>query len=221
MSPRQRVSASPSRRCSSRPAPGLLSLLSRPVALPLLLALSALPACASRQVTRVDPAAEVDLSGRWNDTDSRLVAEEMIRDALSSSWLAARSTPPVVVIGPVRNETLEHIATATFLKDVERALAASRRVVVVSAPGGRHALRTERRDQQEHARPATRAAFGAETGADLLLGGLISGIEDEEGGKRVLYYQVDLSLTDLETNEKVWLGQKKLKKVVARGRFRV
>ena len=31
--------------------------------------------CAQRRVTRVEPATPVDLSGRWNDTDSRLVAE--------------------------------------------------------------------------------------------------------------------------------------------------
>ena len=50
---------------------------------------------------------------------------------------------------------------------------------------------------------------------------VISSIEDHESGKAVYYYQVDLSLTDLETNEKVWLGQKKLKKVVASRHYKV
>ncbi len=195
----------------SRPLPRLLVLL---------LALG-LAACASRQVTRVDPATTVDLSGRWNDTDSRLVAETMIDDALRSPWLNARRDPPVVMVGPVRNETLEHVATETFLNDVERALASSGRVVVVSGPDERDPVRAERADQGANARPATRAAFGAETGADLMLSGVISSIEDREDGKQVLYYQVDLSLTDLESNEKVWLGQKKLKKVVGRGRYKV
>lgn len=176
--------------------------------------------CAPRRVTRVEPATPVDLSGRWNDTDSRLVAEEMIRDVLAAAWLGRWTQPPVVLVGPVENRTLEHIATETFLADIERALAASNHVVVVSAGDQRQALREERVDQQEHARPSTRAALGAETGADLMLSGTISAIEDHEGGKRVYYYQVDLSLTDLESSEKVWLGQKKLKKVVARGRFK-
>jgi uncharacterized protein (TIGR02722 family) len=176
--------------------------------------------CAPRQVTRVDPSTPVDLSGRWNDTDSRLVAETMIEDALRAPWLNARAEPPVIVVGAVRNETLEHIATQTFLNDVERALAGSGRVAVVSGPDDRDPIRTERADQQANARPATRAAFGAESGADLMLSGVISAIEDREDGKQVLYYQVDLSLTDLESNEKVWLGQKKLKKVVGRGRYK-
>ncbi|MFN2431566.1 MAG: penicillin-binding protein activator LpoB [Gemmatimonadota bacterium] len=181
---------------------------------------SILPACASRQVTRVEPATQIDLSGRWNDTDSRLVAEQMIDDVLSSSSLNAWQERPVVVLGPVRNETLEHIATETFLNDVERALAASGRVIVVAGPEDRDSVRREREEQQVYARPSTRAATRAETGADLLLGGVISAIEDREDGKQVVYYQVDLSLTDLESNEKIWLGQKKLKKYVGRGRYK-
>ncbi len=192
------------------------------IASPLLpaLSLALLVGCASRQVTRVDPASTVDFSGRWNDTDSRLVAEAMIDDALASPWLSGLGRPAAIVVGPIRNETLEHIPTATFTNDLQRALAGSGRAVVVAAPDERDEVRAERADQQGNARPSTRAAFGAETGADLMLGGVISSIEDRESGRAVYYYQVDLSLTDLETNEKVWLGQKKLKKVVARGRYK-
>ena len=202
------------------PFTGVRSLRS-PLVLPLVVLVLAAAAagCASRRVTRVEPSTTVDLSGRWNDTDSRLVAEEMIRDVLSSPWLAARESP-VIVLGPVENRTLEHIATDTFLRDVERALASSNRVVVVAGPAERGAVRQERAEQQVHARASTRAAEGVETGADLMLAGVISAIEDREGGRQVFYYQVDLTLTDLESNEKVWLGQKKLKKVVGRGRYK-
>ncbi len=34
------------------------------------------------KVTRVDIGVVTDLSGRWNDTDSRMVAEAMVKDAL-------------------------------------------------------------------------------------------------------------------------------------------
>ncbi len=196
--------------------------MTRRFILPLLpLLVLSVAACAPRRVTRVEPSAPVDLSGRWNDTDSRLVAEEMIDQVLSAPWIDGRSGRPVILLGPVRNETLEHIPTQAFLKDVERALAGSNRVVVVASPEERDPVRSERADQQEHARPATRAAWGAETGADLMLAGVISAIEDREGGRQVYYYQVDLALTELESNEKVWLGQKKLKKVVGRGRYKV
>ena len=41
----------------------------------------------STSVQRLDAEKEVDLSGAWNDSDSQLVAKEMIDDSLSRAWL--------------------------------------------------------------------------------------------------------------------------------------
>ena len=49
--------------------------------------------------------------------------------------------------------------------------------------------------------------------------GEINSIEDREGGTQITYYQVDLALTNIETNEKIWLGQKKIKKIIERKRI--
>jgi hypothetical protein len=57
-----------------------------------------------------------------------------------------------------------------------------------------------------------------ELGADFILMGDITAIEDVEGGREVVLYQVDLNLTDLETNLRTWVGQKKLKKFIQRRR---
>ena len=43
--------------------------------------------CAGPKVSRVGTDTVTDLSGRWNDTDSRLVAEEMVKEALSRPWI--------------------------------------------------------------------------------------------------------------------------------------
>ena len=58
-----------------------------------------------------------------------------------------------------------------------------------------------------------------ETGADYMLQGEIQSIEDREGGRSVVFYQVDLRLVDLQSNAKVWVGQHKIKKFVERPRF--
>ena len=42
---------------------------------------------ASKQVTRVDADTTIDLSGRWNDTDSRMVADDIIQDCLTHPWI--------------------------------------------------------------------------------------------------------------------------------------
>ncbi len=60
-----------------------------------------------------------------------------------------------------------------------------------------------------------------ELGADFILQGLINKIVDMEGKRRVYFYQVDLELIDIETAEKTWIGQKKLKKYVEKGGVRL
>ena len=46
-------------------------------------------------------------------------------------------------------------------------------------------------------------------------------IIDAAAGKAVRFYQVELELINLESNEKVWIGQKKLKKLVKNPKFRM
>ena len=47
-----------------------------------------LAACGGTKVQRIGVEETRDLSGAWNDTDSRLVSEEMISDALSRPWVS-------------------------------------------------------------------------------------------------------------------------------------
>lgn len=178
----------------------------------------------SPSVTRIEPTAVKDLSGAWNDTDSRLVSEEMVQDALARPWLPtytnAKKKPPVVIVGEVRNLSHEHINVNTFVADLERALVNSGRVEFVASSTERGEVRDERRDQDIHAREETRKAMGQETGADFMLKGTINTIIDVSGTTQVRYYQVDLTLISLADNRKVWVGQKKIKKLVERSQLR-
>ncbi len=177
---------------------------------------------ASRKVTRIEPEATVDLSGHWNDTDSRLVAKEMISDALARPWLedfvAQKGNKPDVIVGKIRNESYEHISVETFIQDLERELTNSGKVNFVAGKSEREQIREERLDQAQHASEESAKRAGQEAGADFMLIGSINSILDESGGKKVIYYQVDLRLVDMENNRKVWLGQKKIKKLLTRKR---
>jgi len=174
-----------------------------------------------KQVTRLDTQSTTDLSGRWNDTDSRMVAEEMISDCLSRPWLtefaAAAGKKPVVVVGFIRNSTSEHIDTEVFTKDFERELINSSSVRFVAGSDARAEIRGERQDQQEFASAATAKQMRNETGADFILQGAVKSITDQEGNKRVIFYQTDLELVNIETMEKVWIGTKEIKKGISQG----
>ena len=176
------------------------------------------------QVTRMDADETVDLSGDWNDTDSRLVAEEMIADALSRPWISnyvsKAGNPPAVIVGTVRNLSHEHINVNTFVADMERALVNSGRVEFVASSGERNEIREERKDQDLNSSEQTRNEAGQEAGADFMLKGQINTIVDVEGKQQVRYYQIDLTMISMADNRKVWLGQKKIKKLVKNAKVR-
>jgi hypothetical protein len=180
--------------------------------------------CATREVKRIEVESQVDLSGRWNDTDSRFVAEAMTRDVLSKRWLEEfhekYGRKPVVIVGTIRNHTTEHINVDTFIKDIERELINSGKVKFVATRQERVEVRKERLDQQEYASEETAKRLAHETGADFILQGAIKSIEDVLEGKRVVYYQTDLELIYIETNEKVWIGSKKIKKFIKQARYK-
>lgn len=180
----------------------------------------------SQTVNRVDANQQTDLSGKWNDTDARLVAEEMIPDALTKPWLNSfknsNGNSPVVIVGRVRNESMEHIDTEVFTKEMERAFVNSGEISLVASQDERVDLRDERMDQQRWSSVETTKELAMETGADYMLIGNINSIVDEAVDRRTLavFYTINLELVNVETNEKVWIGNKKIKKLIERRNYR-
>ena len=178
----------------------------------------------STSVTRLNPSEVKDLSGAWNDTDSQQVSAEMIRDVLSRPWLIqstlTQKRPPAVIVGEIRNLSHEHLNVNTFVADMERELINSGKVQFVASSTERREIRDERKDQELNATEATRKEMGQEKGADFMLKGTINTIVDAVDKTQLRYYQVDLTLISLADNEKVWVGQKKIKKLVERSNLR-
>jgi penicillin-binding protein activator len=180
-----------------------------------------LTAC-STKVTRSPVEAPTATGGHWNDTDSRLTAEAMIKDALARPW-AQRFTRvtgrgPVVIVGTVLNRTHEPLNTQTFVKDLERALAQSGQVQFVADAGQRQEVPQERLGQAQHDRADTAKPTSQASRADFMLQGTISSLVDERDSTRAIFYQVDLELIDIVSDVKVWSGQKKVKKLVERSK---
>lgn len=173
----------------------------------------------NRKVTRISEKKEVDLSGRWNNTDSRLTAEEIIKECNSGKWIANHlqnhdNKKPVVIVGFVTNKSHEHIDAETFMQDLEKSFINQGQVKLVQGGDKRSQIRAERADQQDNASQSTMKSFGLEMGADYMLQGDINSIVDSYKNKKVVYYQINLQLTDLQSNEVVWIGDKKITKYV-------
>lgn len=183
----------------------------------LIIACIVLASCA-RSVSRIDPATEVNLSGRWNDSDSRIVADKMIADLTNSErfkeYAKTKGGKPGIIIGIVKNKTSEHIDADNYIKKLEAAIFNANIANLIENDEFRDKLRVERAQQQEYADPKTVADWGKETGADLMLFGEMTSETDVYNKDRVTNYITTLFLTDMETNQRVWYGQQEIKKKI-------
>lgn len=180
--------------------------------------------CQTMTTQRVETDQVTDVGDKWNDTDSKLVADEMIQDVLERPWLRQyrknnNEKNPTVIIGDVKNRSHEHINVKTFVRDLERALLNSGEVEFVASKSERESIRDERLDQASNASEDTAKFDGEEIGADFMLQGELNSIVNKDGGKSVKFYQVNLTLIDMEKNKKVWIGEKKIKKLLKQSRF--
>jgi len=183
-------------------------------------------ACApNRNVQRVTTDTTTDLSGRWNDTDSNLVAEEMVRDLLSrpliGKFSSANGRQPIVIVGTIKNLSSEHIQTDTFVKNIERELLNSGAVKFVASKSDRAEIRDERLDQQSQASEETAKRLAQEVGADYMMQGSIKTIIDRVDGVQAKFYQVDMQLINVETSVTEWIGNKSIKKVVTQKGYKI
>lgn len=172
----------------------------------------------NRKVARISEKDQIDLSGRWNNTDSRLTAEELIKECHAGAWIANHlertKKKPTVIVGFVTNKSHEHIEAETFILDLEKSFINQGQVKLVQGGEKRNAIRAERADQQDNASQSTMKQFGLEMGADYMLQGDINSIVDSYKNKKVVYYQINLQLTDMQSNEVVWIGDKKITKQI-------
>jgi penicillin-binding protein activator len=183
----------------------------------LLTTLFLLGSCA-RTVSRIDPSQQIDLSGRWNDSDSRQVAEKMTTELLGSpkfdEYAKALGKKPAIIVGEIKNRTSEHIDANNYIKKFELAIFNSGLADLVESDTFRDKLREERAQQQDFADPATVAQWGNELGANLMLFGEMTSETDVYNKNRVVNYVTTLFLTDMETNKRVWYGQQEIKKYI-------
>jgi uncharacterized protein (TIGR02722 family) len=181
-----------------------------------------LSACGTTNVKRIESGAQKDLSGYWNAVDVKIVCEALINDCLSSQRVSREITArgnkkPVVIVGRFRNASSEQIDTEIISLNMENVIFNSGKLDFVAGGDTRAELRAERQEQQGNASEETAAALGKETGADFMLTGSVRTIVDRDGNRSVRTYYVSAELTNIETNERMWMGQDdSITKVVTR-----
>lgn len=183
----------------------------------------------STKVTRTASGSTTggDLSGYWNDIDAELVAKTMIEQALSSPWVSnfqeehGGRKPVIKLRGVIKRTDDRNVNEQYFTKQLERELLNSGRVRVVAAADQEDINVAERSRQAEQASDETAKTQGNEVGADFTLQTVINSQNETDGrGKAVRAYLVNMELVNVETNEKVWIGEEKIRKSIEQARAR-
>ena len=168
--------------------------------------------CASTTVKRYSADESVkDLSGYWNDNDVNQVCTTLIDSCIKSKRVAEfekkNGRAPVVIIGTIKNKSIERIDTSILSKRFQNAIINDGTLEFVAA---------EKYDQAENAYE-TAKSIGNELAADFMLQGSVTTIVDTVDREQVRTYQVDMQLIDLETNKIIWSDQNNdIKKYIKR-----
>jgi len=190
-------------------------------------------ACASgpTQVKRVDSSTSIDLSGRWNDADVRLVSDSLIRDCLNSPRVAQfiqqyssrnKGKLPACVVGAFKNDSSEHIDTSIVARNMEMAILNSGKMDFVAGGDTLDQIRNEKLAQLEYASEETAVSLANETGAVLLLIGSVKSVVDRAGNVTTRSYFVTAELIDVEKRTKIWMGSNdEIKKVITQSRVKL
>ena len=167
--------------------------------------------CGSTSVKRYGAEESVkDLSGYWNDNDVNQVCTTLIDSCIKSKRVAnfksTKGRTPVVIIGTIKNKSVEHIDTSILSKRFQNVIINDGTLEFVADANQREELRAEKYDQAENAYE-TAKSIGNEIAADFMLQGTVTTIVDTDGRQQVRTYQVDMQLIDLETNRIIWSDQ--------------
>lgn len=177
--------------------------------------------CATTSVRRVSSDTVTDLTGFWNDTDVKIVCNDLIEKCLKSEKIkrfeAKNERLPVIIVGRFKNDSTEHIDTSIMTEKFADAIINSGIAEFVADKAEREELREEREAQNKegYTSEETIKAIDNETGADFMLKGFVKTIVERARNKTVRTYFVSAQLIDLEKNIIIWKGlNEEIKKIV-------
>ena len=112
-----------------------------------------------QSVQRINPNKQTDLSGYWNDTDVRIIAETLVEECVNAPaiirYIKENQREPVVQLGSFKNRSDEHLDTAILATKFKVALINSGKVKFSAEKEIKEELREEILAQQDWASEET------------------------------------------------------------------
>ena len=199
--------------------------------IPLIAAIAAalvLAGCSSQpNVEYVNPGSVDTTSIGFGSTDLQTTAQSMVTQMLTSPRVTAltkqavasgdQSKLPVIMLAGIQNNTNEHIDTNSIENAISTRLINSGMFNFVAA-SKESTIAKELKFEHGSGmvNPATAAKVGQQVGAQYMLYGDISSIEQSNQDQESLYFQITMKLLDIQSGLIVWQGEKQIRKIASR-----
>ena len=175
----------------------------------LVIALTMLSACVT--TTRsLDPEVEKHYDASYDFSDKKQIVDALTDSLLSSASMPTEARKPIIIVYGINNETTEHISTRGISDDIRLALIQSGEYRFINREQRENLLEEADYQYAGFVAPEQRVSEGRQLGADLILSGTLRSIEKSQPGsfrlrkRSLIYYSMNLELTDLETGEITW-----------------
>lgn len=180
----------------------------------LILGSAILSSCATTRA--LDPKAETHYDANYDFSDKKKIVDELTHSLLAVNQLQPASKKPIVIIYDVFNETSEHINTSGITDDIRLALLKSGKYRFLNEAQRNNILKEKAYQSKGHVDPSMQIAQGKQLGADYILSGALRSIEKKQQKqirltkKKMVYYSLNLELTNLTSGEISWADKVEL-----------
>lgn len=160
----------------------------------------------------VAPDEEVIYDAGYHFSDKKAIVDEMVESLLSEHPLVRSSERPVLIVYGIANRTSEHISTSGITDDIRQALLKSGRVRFVNETQRENIARETSYQYAGRVAEETRIQKARQVGARYMLTGTLRSIKKKQPRqfrlkkKTLMYYSLNMELTDIETGLIEWAG---------------
>lgn len=175
-----------------------------------------LTGCAGPKTRYGDAGAVETVTNQFGSTDLQMLAEQMTQSMLQAPVIASGNLP-IVTTQEVKNKTSEYIDTRAITNRMRSALQKSGRVrFAVDQAEMQKQLDELKRQQGEQYDQDKAVQQGKMVGAGFRVTGEITSIVKETKNVKDVYYQLFMSLTNIQTGIEEWSETKDIRKTTER-----
>ncbi|MDO9542520.1 MAG: hypothetical protein Q7J98_09380 [Kiritimatiellia bacterium] len=153
------------------------------------------------------------LDARYGPQDLRRLGQEVSEEIAISSFITNQQNNPIMIIYGVQPRTTTFVDTQALTDRIRTTLMQTGKMQFVNE-ARRDQLMKEQGFQAQSATDDTRVAVGKQLGARYMLTGSLVEMQKQTGAQvrvsktELMYYQLTIDITDLETGIVAWSTQK-------------